>query len=284
LKNNKQTSASDWQKDAIALHKSEVLSWRDIARVLDVPRSTVSDFLRKYESMKNDDAVDDEVARNARILVISDMHIPYQVDGMIEFLQGLKDKYEPTRIVCIGDELEYHQISFHDSHPDLLSAGDELKGAIKVIKEVEKMFPVVDLIDSNHGSLVYRKAKHHGIPLHCIKSYNEILGVGEGWKWHNDLTLLLPTGQHVFFHHGKAADGLKLSQTMGMCAVQGHYHEKFNIQYWGNSLGLYFSMQVGCLIDDDSYAFAYNNVNLKRPVIGCGLIIDGVPILEAFPL
>jgi len=71
---------------------------------------------------------------------------------------------------------------------------------------------------------------------------------------------------------------------MGMSCVQGHFHEKFGINYWGNSLGLYFSMQVGCLIDDTNYAFAYNNVNLKRPVIGCGLIIDGVPTLEAMPL
>lgn len=69
-----------------------------------------------------------------------------------------------------------------------------------------------------------------------------------------------------------------------MSCVQGHFHEKFKIYYWANPLGLYWAMQVGCLIDDDSLAFAYNNVNLKRPIIGCGVIVDGVPILEAMPL
>jgi len=59
-----------------------------------------------------------------------------------------------------------------------------------------------------------------------------------------------------------------------MSAVQGHYHEKFEIIYWGNSERLNFGMTVGSLIDDASVAFEYNNSNLKRPVIGCGMIID----------
>lgn len=62
---------------------------------------------------------------------------------------------------------------------------------------------------------------------------------------------------------------------MGMSAVQGHYHEKFGVQYWANSLGLYFAAQTGCLVDDHSLAMSYNNTNLKRPLIGCLIIIEG---------
>ena len=64
-----------------------------------------------------------------------------------------------------------------------------------------------------------------------------------------------------------------------MNTVQGHFHEKFQINYWGNSLGLYWDMHVGCLVNDDSMAFNYNNTNLKRPIIGCGVILDGQPRL-----
>jgi hypothetical protein len=64
-----------------------------------------------------------------------------------------------------------------------------------------------------------------------------------------------------------------------MCAVQGHYHERFNIQYWGNPLALNWGLQVGCLIDKDSLAFEYGRSNLKRPVIGCGIILEGQPRL-----
>lgn len=282
------TQVDNWQSLAVALNGK--MSKRRIALALSVPRSTVSDFLRAYnaarEEAKKD--VEDVVAvftyDNSRILVISDMHIPYHHPNLIPFLTELKERYKPTRVICIGDELDKHAMSFHDSDPDLLSAGDELRASLPIIAQVYALFPVMDIIDSNHGSMVHRKAKHHGFPRAYIKSYNDVLEVGPGWKWHNDLTVTLPDGQKVYFHHGKSADGLKLSQTMGMSCVQGHYHEKFGINYWGNSLGLYFSMQVGCLIDDTNYAFAYNNVNLKRPVIGTGLIIDGKPVLEAMPL
>jgi hypothetical protein len=175
-------------------------------------------------------------------------------------------------------------MSFHDSDPDLDSAGPELEKALPVIAQVESLFPVMDLIDSNHGSMVYRKAKHHGIPRRYIRPYNEVLGVGEGWKWHIDMTLTLPDGQKVYVHHGKSTDAIKVSQAMGMSHVCGHYHESFGVKYWANPLGLYWAMNAGCLIDDKSLAFAYNNANLKRPIIGTGLIIDGIPILEAMSL
>jgi hypothetical protein len=38
-------------------------------------------------------------------------------------------------------------------------------------------------------------------------------------------------------------------------------------------------MVVGCLIDDKSMAFGYNKLQLKRPLIGVGMILDGQPKL-----
>ncbi len=217
---------------------------------------------------------------NSRILLISDMHIPYHHPDTVEFLQHLKEKYNPTRVVSLGDELDKHALSFHDSDPDLPSAGDELRMSLPVIAQLHKVFPKMDILDSNHGSLVYRKSKHHGIPRHYLRSYREVLEVGEGWTWHHELTLDLPHDRKVYLCHGKMADVTKLSQQTGMCAIQGHYHNGFKVEYWGNSFQLYWAMQVGCLIDDKSLAFSYNKLTVKRPVIGTGLIIDGQPILE----
>jgi len=304
---------TDWKLDAIKSAESGAMSWRSIARELDVAKSTVSDFLREYykEREKVDDDVDavkrvDEMYQqsplvdfyvqeavdgggeeehiNSRILFLSDMHIPYHHPNLLNFLQMLKERYNPTRVICLGDETDKHALSFHDSDPDLMSAGDELKAALSVIAKLHEMFPVMDLVDSNHGSMVWRKAKHFGIPRHYIRSYNEVLGVGAGWKWYNDLVIDLPDGQQVYIHHGKTKDALKVSQSMGMSFVCGHFHEDFCIKYWANPNGLYFAMNSGCLIDDASYAFAYNNVNLHRPIIGTSLIIEGVPVLEAMPL
>lgn len=279
----------DWKFSAIQLH-NEGHSWREIAKILDKPRSTVSDFLRKHfhDAYKAEEPAKEfhirtldetPVEDNSRILLISDLHIPYHHPDALEFLQALKDSMKPTRVICLGDELDKHALSFHDSDPDLPSAGDELRKSLPVVAKLHEMFPNMDILESNHGSLVYRKAKTHGVPRHYIRGYNEVLGVGSGWKWHFDLTITLPNGQKVYFHHGKVSEVQRLSQQMGMNAVQGHFHENFSVKYWGNPTGLYWGLQVGCLIDDDALAFSYNNVNIKRPVIGTALILDSLPHL-----
>jgi hypothetical protein len=102
--------------------------------------------------------------------------------------------------------------------------------------------------------------------------------------WHPDLTITLPDDQKVYIHHGKSSEAIKTSQVMGMSHVCGHFHESFGVRYWANPNGLYFAINSGCLINDSSFAYSYNNVNLKRPIIGTSLIIDGVPILEAMSL
>ena len=227
---------------------------------------------------------EDKKYDNSRILLISDLHIPYHHPDALDFLQYLKDKYNPTRVICLGDEVDHLALSYHEKETDAPSAVDELKMALPIIKELEQMFPVMDILDSNHGSLAYRKAKTAGIPKHYLKSYADVLQVGGGWTWHFDLVIDLPRGNSCYLHHGKSANVTKTSQAMSMCAVQGHYHNTFKVEYWANPKGLYWGMQCGCLIDDKSFAFNYNNVNLHRPLIGTGLIIDGLPVLEAMVL
>jgi hypothetical protein len=224
------------------------------------------------------------VSKNASVLFISDMHHPYAHPDWLRFLKYLKKKYNPDRVICLGDELDFHAISFHDSNPNLLSPSDELELAVKTLQPLYELFPKMDIIESNHGSLVYRKGDHHGIPRTVFKSYREILGAPIGWKWHFDLTIRLSNGTNCYIHHGKSANGLKLSQSMGMCTVQGHYHESFGIEYWANPLGLFWHMQCACLVDNHSLAFNYNKTNLKRPIIGTGLAINGLPVLEPMVL
>lgn len=216
---------------------------------------------------------------NKSVLVISDMHIPYHHQDALEFLQALKDKYQPDLVVNIGDELDHHAISMHEHNPDLMSAGDELRDARGYVKQLEKIFPKMTLVHSNHSSLVYRRALKFGLPKDYLKTYNEFLGVGKGWRWVDDLTITLSDGQRCFFTHGMSADVLKVAQQYGMSTVQGHYHTKFSIGYYSNPDRLCFGMQVGCLINQKSMAFDYAKNFKSRFIIGCGMIIDGQPKL-----
>jgi len=217
--------------------------------------------------------------KNSRVLIISDTHYPYQHPDTYDFLKKIKEEYDPDKVVHIGDEIDGHSISFHNTDPDLLSPSQEFEKAIDELRDLYKMFPNVDLVESNHGSLVYRKAKAHGLPASVIKPYREMLDAPKGWNWHKELVLVLSDGRPCLFHHGKTSSPMKLSKNMSMSSVQGHYHSKFQINYWANPIDLYFDMYVGCLIDDKSLAFAYNKTTIDRPLIGCAMIIKGQPVL-----
>ena len=186
---------------------------------------------------------------NKRILVISDTHCPYQHPDTVKFLTAIKKEYDPDTVIHIGDELDYHAMSFHPSDASLYSAGDELKAGREVLWEMEKLYPKVTVIASNHGSMAYRKAKVAGIPKEILRPYKELLGLKD-WNWVDDLELTLPNGQPCYFIHGLSANTRTLLNNKMMSSVQGHYHEKFEIIYQGNGERLNFGMTVGCFFDD----------------------------------
>ena len=213
-----------------------------------------------------------------RILVISDMHLPYQHKDAIQFLKEIKKEFKPDFIVNIGDLLDFHAINMHSHDPDLYSAGMELDKAKEYIKQLEDIFPNVTEVDSNHSSLVYRRALKYGMSRKFLKPYGDFLGTKK-WKWVDDLTLKMSNGQQCFFTHGRSADILKVSQTMGMSACQGHYHTAFCIKYWANPNNLFFAMNVGCLVNQKSLSMDYAKNFRTRFILGCGIIINGFPKL-----
>lgn len=222
--------------------------------------------------------------QNAKILVIPDMHLPYAHPDTWKFLTAVKKKYRPDRVVCLGDEVDGHALSFHDSDPDLDSAGPELDKAIKFLKPIYKLFPRVDVLESNHGSLVYRKAKVAGIPRRALKSYRDTLEAPGGWHWHFDLTIRMSNGQDVYFHHGKTSGQGKLSQRQSMCSVQGHFHSKYHITYWANPTALFWDAHAGCLVDHKSLAMEYGKNSIEKGIVGVLMIIEGIPRLVPMPL
>jgi hypothetical protein len=212
------------------------------------------------------------------------MHAPYQHPDALRFLKCVKLQYRPDAVVCLGDEVDHHALSYHESDPDLPSASDELSCAIRFLREVFKLFPKVDVLESNHGSLVYRKAKTAGIPRHLIVPYRQQINAPKGWNWHFDFTLRLPNGSQVYFHHGKSSGQGKLSQRQSMSAIQGHFHSRFHVTYWANPTGLYFDAHAGCLVDHKSLAMAYGRNTLEKGIVGVLMIIDSFPRLIPMPL
>ena len=119
----------------------------------------------------------------SRILIISDLHEPYSHTDSFAFLEAIKKKYKPERVVCIGDELDYHALSFHDSDPDLPSASKELELGIYKIKMIEKLFPKSDNLNTSSPysnlSGVFAKTgslrQNHNLSGYILKKSGEIL-------------------------------------------------------------------------------------------------------------
>lgn len=218
-------------------------------------------------------------ATGRRVLVIPDTHIPYSHPDYIKFISYLKEKYDPEIIIHLGDELDYHAISFHDSDSSLLSADMELDKAIIELQEgLHRLFPKMYLLESNHGSLVYRKMKANGLPIRVLKSMQDLYETPL-WEWHHDILLITSLGP-VYFCHGKAAAYGKLAKEMGCSAVQGHYHGKFEITWHRTATGSRFNAFVGCLVDEESMAMAYARNNLPKPIHGAMFIDErGLPRL-----
>ncbi len=212
------------------------------------------------------------------ILVISDLHCPYQHPDTHKFLSSVKNKYKPDHVVCIGDEVDFHALSYHESNPDLPNAGEELAKAIEALKPIYKMFPKCTVIESNHGSMVLRKSMTAGIPNKAIKAYNDVLDAPKGWNWVFDVIVDTVLGP-VYFCHGKAGAPGKLASQYGMSTVQGHFHEKSQINYISTPEKLMFDAHTGCLANDKSLALGYNKVNPKRPIVSLLVIINGIPQL-----
>lgn len=216
-----------------------------------------------------------------RIMVVGDLHAPYTHVDAIPFLKHVRDNYGPDMVVQVGDETDGHAISFHDSDPNLDSAGVELEKAKVVLEKLHELFPNLLVCDSNHGSLVYRRAKAHGLPVQFIKKYRDILFPDHGapkWSWADAWVLNTPLGP-VRFQHQVSGDFMLNASHERTSLVLGHEHGRFEVQYAASSTSLYFGAYAGCLIDRKSLAFAYGKLHRKKPILGCMVITDGCPQL-----
>lgn len=215
-----------------------------------------------------------------RILVISDTQAPFHHKDALEFLTYYKNVLKPTHVVHIGDAMDFNALSDYVPNPDGLSAGHELQEALKFMKDLYKVFPNVTVLTSNHDVRAFKRAKKAGIPLKILKSYEEFFESPKGWKFVDKLEI----GNICFVHgHQIATGGGNIMQNAikkyMKNVVFGHFHTRFGIDYYANEDSLFFGMGVGCLIDHKSYAFEYQRAEVRKPLIGIGIIEQGRPQL-----
>ena len=206
------------------------------------------------------------------VLVIGDLHEPFCLDGYLEHCIETYNKYKCNEVVFIGDIIDNHASSYHETDPDGHSAGQELKMAIQRIKQWYSAFPKATVIIGNHDRLIMRKAYSSGLSKLWIKDYAEVLGT-PGWTFTDSIEI-----DNVLYIHGEGGTARARVRRDLQSIVQGHLHSQAYIDWCVGAKFKLFGMQVGCGIDHKSYAMAYGKEGPK-PAIACGVILQGeVPI------
>lgn len=203
-----------------------------------------------------------------RVLVIGDMHEPFSLKGYLEFCTGVYEKYNCNRTVFIGDIIDNHYSSYHETDADGMGGGQELDLAVEKIRKWYARFPDSDVLIGNHDRIVMRKAQTSSIPTKWIRSFQEVLEV-PGWRFHNELEI-----DGVNYNHGEGSKAHVKARKNMQSTVQGHHHPECYVQWFVGSSTRIFGMQVGCGIDRKAYAMAYAKDHPKQAV-ACGVVVGG---------
>ena len=216
------------------------------------------DKYRHYKKQNN---------QESNVLVIGDLHEPFCLEGYLEFCLDTYHHYKCTDVIFIGDIIDNHYSSYHETDADGLGGGDELELAINKIAKWYKAFPESKIIIGNHDRMIMRKAQTSAIPSKWIKSYQDVLEV-PNWEFLERYVL-----NDVQYIHGEAGTARTKCRADMMNTVQGHLHTQCYTENYVGAKYRIFGMQVGCGIDHESYAMAYAKAG-KKPAIACGVILN----------
>lgn len=209
-----------------------------------------------------------------RIGIVGDPHLPFTHPLYLRFCMDTFAKWRVNKIHIIGDLVDNHAISTSWDHdPNGYSASDEMIAAKKQLKKWLKAFPVATVSIGNHDARAFRAAAKIGLPDGFLRSYKEVWGTPK-WDWQFSHKF-----DGTLYEHGTGSSGKDAAIDRAIqkrtSLVMGHTHTYAGVKWHTNDTSRIFGLQVGCGLDLRSYAFAYGRDFPVRPVLGCGIVIDG---------
>ena len=201
------------------------------------------------------------------VLVIGDLHEPFCLDSYLDFCKKQYDEFDCEEVIFIGDVIDNHFSSYHETSADGMGGAQELELAIKRIARWKEVFPVATVIIGNHDRLIMRKAQTSAIPSKWIKSYKQVLEV-PGW---NFTERYVKDG--VQYIHGEGGTARTKCRADMMNTVQGHLHTQCYTEHYVGQNFRVWGTQTGCGINHETYAMAYAKYG-KKPIIGCVVVLN----------
>jgi len=196
--------------------------------------------------------------------------------GYVGFLKSVADSWGINRVVHIGDLVDLAAISFHEKHAGLRNAIDEIRAARRQVAQLSSAFPKADWLIGNHDALTERQARTVGIPECMLRDYRDMWEVD--WTVHSRFSKLIIDG--VLYSHGDSGRGgqdaaFRQAKDNFRSTVIGHFHAQAGAKWWANPEFRVFGLSVGCGIDAGRLQFEYGRKLAARPVLGCGVVVDG---------
>ncbi len=215
-------------------------------------------------------------------MVVGDLHAPATHPRYMDFIQDMYEQWDCNRVVFIGDVVDLHAISFHAREMDAENVFGESQAAIEQVAEWHAVFPKAQVCIGNHDERVIRLASTVGIPELMLKPYAELWKT-PGWQWDQEHII-----DDVSYVHGTGLSGERpaynrAKQTL-QSTVLGHCHTVGGVNWLAGPKSTVFGLSVGCGIDPNHPAMRYGTKWLKRPMLGCGVVIDGLPYFEPMDL
>lgn len=203
-----------------------------------------------------------------RVLVIGDLHAPFDLDSYFDHCVEVYERYNCNKVVFIGDVIDNHYSSYHETDANGMSGAEELDLAIDRLRRWYHRFPNAHVTIGNHDRIIMRKAQTSAVPSKWIKQYKEVLET-PNWKFVEEVEI-----DGVLYTHGEGGTAKTKCRADLQSVVQGHLHTQAYTEYFVGRKSRIFGCQVGCGIDHEAYAMAYAKSG-KKPAIGCAVIIGG---------
>lgn len=194
----------------------------------------------------------------------------------------INKKYRCNQVMFIGDVVDHHAISFHAKHPECPGPNDEYLLALKQIGKWHKAFPRAKVCIGNHDDRILRLSESVNIPAKFLRNYSEIWKTPK-WEWSYDFMI-----DNVYYTHGTGMSGIHPAYNAAckqLCSVViGHCHARAGVKWRSSPQRRVFGMDTGCGIDVKAWQFAYGKNMPDRPVLGVGVVMDGIPYHEVMPM
>jgi len=203
---------------------------------------------------------------NKRIVVISDLQVPYNHEGATNALIRFIKRIKPDALACVGDEADLPMVSrWEDGYrgeysPAIQSDLDTTRGLLGAFRKALGSDKPFTIVRSNHTDRLERYIERKAPAIASLRglTYPELVGLKElDITWLNQMGeiapgVLLAHGDEGSISQVSGMTGYKLMDATGKSVVCGHTHRQGLVwasKGFNGRLESRFALEVGHLMD-----------------------------------